>query len=414
MKVSVIVSALTAGAAVLAAPVEQSWEGITVDRPIEVQSSSFQFTEEMIKRSAPPGNYYQQPSNPVSYRPPADTSSFLPESQYRDALLRVHNNCRAAHGVPAMKWSQDLVNYAQSNTPTCAFAHTRTLGRDGMGENILYGPGSPESMVQTMWYDNELKLYNFARQGFAMSTGHMTQMVWKETAEVGCAVKKCPQGTYVKCNYRRPGNVSGRFESNVPAPRSAVKNVPSPNYGAPTAPKNNYNAPAPKNTPAPKTNYNTPAPKNNNNYNAPAPKNNNNYNTPAPKNNNNYNTPAPKNNNNYTPAPKNNYTPAPKNNGYYQASNGYYYYRPQNSGNNNGGYVSKTNNGNSQNRKPTTYTYTYTYRPSNSNNQRPKSNTVSSQNRNPGNGYNAQSKPVPQYYGSYGKRSSTEAKKEEA
>lgn len=355
MKVSAIISALTAGTAILAAPVEKSLEGVLVGEPIEIQSSSFQFTEEMVKRSAPPGNYYQQPSNPVSYRPPADTSSFLPESQYRDAMLKVHNNCREAHGVPALKWSQDMVNYAQTNTPTCAFAHTRTLGRDGIGENILYGPGSPESMVQTMWYDKELKLYNFARQGFAMSTGHMTQMVWKATTEVGCAVKKCPQGTYVKCNYRRPGNVSGQFESNVPAPRSAVKNVPSPNYGAPTAPKNNYNTPASKNN-------NTPAPKNN-------------YNTPVPNNNGYYQT---------------------NNNGYYQTNNGYYY-RPQSNGNANGGSTPRPNNGNTQNRRPITYTYTYTYRPSNSNNRGPKSNNVSGQNRNAGNGYNrVQSKPTPQ------------------
>ncbi|KAK6509751.1 hypothetical protein TWF481_004481 [Arthrobotrys musiformis] len=394
MKVSVILSALTAGTAILAAPVEVPSEGVVVGVPIEIKSSSFQFTEadvrEMEKRSAPPGNYYQQPYNPVSYRPPADTSSFIPESQYRDTMLKVHNNCREAHGVPALKWSQDMVNYAQTNTPTCAFMHTQTLGRDGIGENILYGPGSPESMVQTMWYENELKLYNFGRQGFAMSTGHMTQMVWKATTEVGCAVKRCPQGTYVKCNYRRPGNVSGQFEGNVPTPRSAVKNVPStPNYGTPTAPKNNYNAPAPKNTPAPKP-KNTPAPK---------PKN-----TPAPKS-----TPAPKNT--YNAAPKNN-TPAPKNNGYYQQNNngyyqsnnnGYYqsnnnngYYRPQNNGGYyNGGSTPKSNNGNAQNRQPTTYTYTYTYRrPSNQNNQRPKTN-----NNNANGYYSSQNKP--QYSGSY-------------
>ncbi|KAK6517035.1 hypothetical protein TWF506_006913 [Arthrobotrys conoides] len=432
MKVSVIISALAAGTAILAAPVDPpvekpSSEEVQVGQPVEIKPTSFQFADspdDMTKRSAPPGNYYQQPYNPVSYKPPTDTSSFLPESQYRDAMLKVHNNCREAHGVPALKWSQDLVNYAQSNTPTCAFAHSRSLGRDSIGENILYGPGSPESMVQSMWYENELKLYNFGRQGFAMSTGHMTQMVWKATTEVGCAVKKCPQGTYVKCNYRRPGNVMGQFEGNVPPPRGAVKNVPSQNY-------NNYNAPAPKNSPpkpkntpapkpksnpAPKNNYNAPAPKNN--YNAPAPKNN--YNAPAPKNN--YNAPAPKNNYN-APAPKNNNSPSQNNNGYYQTNNNGYYqtnnnnngYYSHNNGNANGASKPKPNNGgNTQNRKPT-YTYTYTYRPSsNSNNQKPKS--VNGQNRDSGNGGNrVQNKPAPQYYGSYyGKRSSAESKQEEA
>ncbi|KAK6333752.1 hypothetical protein TWF730_003935 [Orbilia blumenaviensis] len=372
-----ILSTLVAGTAVFAAPVDVAPEGIMVGEPVGIKSSSFHFTEaEMEKRSSPSGNYYMPPYNPASYRPPSDTSSFLPEAQYRDAMLRVHNNCRAAHGVPALKWSQDMVNYAQTNTPTCAFAHTQTLGRDGIGENILYGPGSPEGMVQDMWYEKELKLYNFARQGFAMSTGHMTQMVWKATTEVGCAVKKCPQGTYVKCNYRRPGNVMGQFEGNVPAPKSAVKSVPPSNYNTP-APKNNNTPPAPKNNNTP------PAPKNN--YTPPAPKNN--YSPPAPKNN--YN-PAPKS----SPAPKNN--PAPNNNGYYyKASNGYYYYRPQSNGNNRGGSVPQSNNGNNQNRRPTTYTYTYTYRrPSNQNNQNRKPSAANS-----GNGYSRpQSKPTTNYY----------------
>ncbi|KAK6534038.1 hypothetical protein TWF281_005377 [Arthrobotrys megalospora] len=388
MKFSVIISAL-AGTTILAAPVEMPLEA--VGEPVEIKTSSFHFTEapidatdsDMEKRSAPPGNYYTPPYNPVSYRPPADTSSFLPESQYKDAMLKVHNNCRSAHGVPALKWSQDMVNYAQANTPTCAFAHTRTLGRDGVGENILYGQGSPEGMVQTMWYDKELRQYNFARQGFSMATGHMTQMVWKATTEVGCAVKKCPQGTYVKCNYRRPGNVMGQFEGNVPSPKGGVKSVPPPNYGTPP-PKNNYNTPAPKNT---YNNYNTPAPKNN--YGTPAPKNN--YGTPAPKSN--YGTPAPKSNYG-TPAPKNNYNSPAPNNGYY---------RPQSNGSGRGGSTPKPNNGNTQNRKPTTYSYTYTYRrPSNSNNQNRKPSTASTQNRNTGNGYSrTQSKPTYQSYGSY-------------
>jgi Cysteine-rich secretory protein family len=53
--------------------------------------------------------------------------------------------------------------------------------------------------------------------------GHMTQIVWRETTEVGCATFKCPQPVASAnpdfppyssvCNYYPPGNVMGHFTS---------------------------------------------------------------------------------------------------------------------------------------------------------------------------------------------------------
>lgn len=54
------------------------------------------------------------------------------------------------------------------------------------------------------WYD-EVKQYNFARQGFSAATGHFTQLVWKDTSRVGCAVNpNCSYRTYI-CQYSPPG-----------------------------------------------------------------------------------------------------------------------------------------------------------------------------------------------------------------
>ncbi|KAK6499074.1 hypothetical protein TWF481_011643 [Arthrobotrys musiformis] len=218
-----IISALLAGASALTLP-----------------DTGLSGTDHLSKRGVSSGpEYYQgQPSQPKSYQPPSNTNGFVPQSEYRDALLRVHNEVRAAHGVPALTWSQDLVNYAMTNSPRCEYGHTRTLQQDGIGENILYGQSTPEQMVKQMWYDNELRVYDFNRQGFSGATGHLTQMIWRSTTEVGCMVRKCSFGTYVKCDYRRKGNIIGQFEQNCNAPKNGY-NSPAPTY--PKAQSNNQN-----------------------------------------------------------------------------------------------------------------------------------------------------------------------------
>ncbi|EPS39895.1 hypothetical protein H072_6286 [Dactylellina haptotyla CBS 200.50] len=251
MKISIILSSLL-GVSVLAAPVNNTVETQEPDETLidemlptngtvdDIDLNSVELIGEPVffsqeeKRSAPsyPGsgntNYnYNQPSNGNYNQPSGSAGSFLSESEYKDKLLAVHNKVREAHGVPALKWSSDLVSYGQRNTPTCQFGHTPSLGRDRVGENILMGGGAIDQMAMQMWYTNELKQYNFGRQGFSMATGHMTQMVWKSTTEVGCAVKKCGSSSYVKCNYRTPGNMQGAFEQNVNPPRNGASYTPS-------------------------------------------------------------------------------------------------------------------------------------------------------------------------------------------
>ena len=43
-------------------------------------------------------------------------------------------------------------------------------------------------------YSQEEPYYNWNLPGFAEKTGHFTQLVWKETTQVGCGVTFCPPG----------------------------------------------------------------------------------------------------------------------------------------------------------------------------------------------------------------------------
>lgn len=80
------------------------------------------------------------------------------------------------------------------------------------------------------WGD-ERKLYNFDRPtGFSMSTGHFTQLIWKNTNSVGCGRVDCDNsatdgasGWLVVCEYWPAGNVIGDFKNQVQKRIKGVK-----------------------------------------------------------------------------------------------------------------------------------------------------------------------------------------------
>lgn len=71
-----------------------------------------------------------------------------------------------------------------------------------------------------MWGNERLK-YDYNNPGFSSATGHFTQVVWKQSTNLGCGWKRCHGGSgkangyYVVCRYTPPGNYQGRFKKNV-------------------------------------------------------------------------------------------------------------------------------------------------------------------------------------------------------
>lgn len=153
---------------------------------------------------------------------------------FQEAILARHNEYRALHGVPPLRWSDAIAKYAESRARTRAQEEGLSAGHSGLasgyGENLYWGGSSGagsavpsakaivEQATQS-WY-NELKDYSYASPGFSPQVGHFTQMVWKGTTEVGCAVLNVKGSqwleTYVVCDYQPPGNVVGQFPANVP------------------------------------------------------------------------------------------------------------------------------------------------------------------------------------------------------
>jgi uncharacterized protein YkwD len=129
--------------------------------------------------------------------------------------LTRHNSLRGRHCVPPLAWSKRLEAVAQEWANRCVFEH-RT---GNLGENLAIGTSGafpPASQVQS-WYD-EINSYDFAngRSSDGQAVGHFTQIVWRGTKQVGCAVATCNGQDLLVCNYSPAGNVTGRYTQNVP------------------------------------------------------------------------------------------------------------------------------------------------------------------------------------------------------
>jgi len=133
-------------------------------------------------------------------------------------MLSQHNAKRALHkDTDSLSWSSNLENIAQAYADSYDCSGTLTHSGKPYGENLALGyPLYDGETGIAAWYD-EIKNYDFSDPGFSDDTGHFTQVVWKDTTQVGCGYKQCSNewGIYLVCNYLAQGNIIGEFSSNV-------------------------------------------------------------------------------------------------------------------------------------------------------------------------------------------------------
>ncbi|XP_053960496.1 GLIPR1-like protein 1 [Anastrepha ludens] len=142
----------------------------------------------------------------------------MTQKDYEKACVESHNKFRAMHGTPALTINPTLTQIASKWAQSLAKRQKMEHSRDGKyGENIYYSSGqkvTPEMPVK-MWYD-EIANYDFAKAQFSANTGHFTQLIWRDTKQVGVAYALSGEKVWVVANYNPPGNVNGFFKDNVP------------------------------------------------------------------------------------------------------------------------------------------------------------------------------------------------------
>ncbi|KAG0249822.1 hypothetical protein DFQ27_009768, partial [Actinomortierella ambigua] len=156
------------------------------------------------------------PKKPTKPKMPTKpTTPTTPKAGFEQQILDAHNQYRAIHKAPPLVWDPKAATHGNNWIQACQFKHSQNRQ---FGENLAYGYKDFPTAIKA-WYDEE-RLYNYNNPSFSMATGHFTQVVWKSTKAVGCAVKYCDgyRSMYI-CNYSPPGNMMGRFGDNVEPPR---------------------------------------------------------------------------------------------------------------------------------------------------------------------------------------------------
>jgi pathogenesis-related protein 1 len=81
------------------------------------------------------------------------------------------------------------------------------------GENLLFGTMGYHGVTDAVRsWENEKAYYRgqVLNASNWHASGHYTQVVWRNTLQVGCAKAECQGHVIVVCNYDPPGNILGQ------------------------------------------------------------------------------------------------------------------------------------------------------------------------------------------------------------
>ncbi|CAM9435049.1 unnamed protein product [Sphacelaria rigidula] len=177
---------------------------------------------------------------------PAEVEQPTTVSGGMQELFDMHNAVRCMHGSASLSYSAAVAATAASyaatitNAENCgkALVHSERDDRNNWGENLFmcgttdlsydcYSAG----MAMFNLYDEEV-----SNRPPSQYIGHATQILWKDTKSVGCAVDSCIKDgwryNYLVCNYDPTGNIGGQYEENVVAPMESRAACGYPEYVA--------------------------------------------------------------------------------------------------------------------------------------------------------------------------------------
>ena len=129
----------------------------------------------------------------------------------------------AAGPLPPMQWDPDLAAYAAQwaamcrdmDAPSGLIDHnpsrTNVAGYAYIGENIFGAGGTATARLAVDTWAGEKANFTYPNTCNGVC-GHYTQIVWRTSVNLGCALQDCPSLTYRKaivCDYGPGGNSGG-------------------------------------------------------------------------------------------------------------------------------------------------------------------------------------------------------------
>jgi uncharacterized protein YkwD len=127
-------------------------------------------------------------------------------------VLQAHNFIRRSLGVPPLTWSDGLAARAQEWAESLlAKNQFRHQPKSSYGENLfeMIGAHASPARVVEEWAA-ESRNYDYRSNRCSGTCGHYTQIVWRDTREVGCGVARSAHREVWVCEYNPPGNWAGQ------------------------------------------------------------------------------------------------------------------------------------------------------------------------------------------------------------
>jgi len=154
----------------------------------------------------PPGTPYDATGAP------ADLDGGVFQDAFNAAMLAEVNNRRATQGVPPLETNVWLAKQAYQQAKAGDFHQACTAWVCGQTICTLsgYAPEVVASTCASWWWAEGEPNFGCPVPYFSdtVTNGHYTQMVWRQTKQIGCAVVN----DVIFCNYNPAGN-----EKNTPA-----------------------------------------------------------------------------------------------------------------------------------------------------------------------------------------------------
>jgi len=148
-----------------------------------------------------------------------DSTSTSQGSDFISQCLDNQNSFRRPLGMDDLTWSSDLAGgaqqWAEKMASTSNFGHSP---KSNYGENIVMGTKGMFNTVSLVErWTNEKKYFIEGCTFPACSTtgswekvAHYTQIIWRDTKQVGCGIASNSRDTYLCCRYLKAGNWNGQ------------------------------------------------------------------------------------------------------------------------------------------------------------------------------------------------------------
>jgi pathogenesis-related protein 1 len=152
-----------------------------------------------------------------------------------DQFVAAHNAARARTDLdplpspvlPPVSWDPILADAAYNYLSKCISTdgklvdHNQNRTKDYaalggtvyVGENIYASSGNtvmPRDAVDSWMSEKSAYVYG---SGDLTKAGHYTQVVWRDSVQIGCAIVNCPSASYsdtILCDYAPGGNINGQ------------------------------------------------------------------------------------------------------------------------------------------------------------------------------------------------------------